>query len=474
MIRGCNLMSAVAWGVMSGLLLAPQTMAQPANRSKEGAGVVVEGVVRELFRSTRPGGVAYLVQIDVVRSELGRGYRGAARLTGAAPGEPLYIRLESPGPEGRGLSNENLRMPLPEQRASIRAFINPRSQGGWENACPDWYEPIGAGDVAENPRRAPATVPGREAQTPDGAASPLDIIGVAAEQVQASGRLVFKVNDVREGTPAAKAGIEKGDAIVGLDGAPITSLEEFAAALNRAGPAVKLIVLNTRNGQPVVVPLDLTPASGATAGARREPAPVSRPRIGIRGEPVRLGGVGLRTGVKITNVQPDSPGQKAGLEVGDVIVSANGAAVSNLEAIEAASKAGGPILKVNVRDSRTGREVPVEIALGEDRPAPAAPGSTPTPATSVEGVSLKSLGVSVEAATVDSPPLVKVVRVTAGSPAEDAGIKPGDAILAVNGSVVFAPDLLEDALKTAGPSLTLTVLDSRTGKKNQLKINLPR
>jgi S1-C subfamily serine protease len=301
---------------------------------------------------------------------------------------------------------------------------------------------------------------------------------VTAQPTKASGRLVFKVDEVRPDSPAGNAGIEKGDAIIGVNGAPITSLEEFADTLRQAGPSVKLVVLNTRTGQPVVVPVDLKPVTGSRrddTAPGREPTPVARRRIGIRGEPVRLG-LGSRTGLKITEVQPDSPGQKAGLEVGDVIVSANGASVSDVEAIEAAARSGGPVLKVNVRDSRSGREVQVEITLGEDRPAAASPAgpsrspSSPPPA----GGSLSSLGVTIESATADSLPVVKVSRVSPGSPADNAGIKPGDVISAVNRAAIFAPDLLEEEIKKAGQSFTLSVFDSRTGKKNELKINLDR
>jgi len=471
MNRGNNSMSAVALGILMGLYATEQATAQPPGRSREGAGVVVEGVVREVFRTTRPDGFAYLVQLDVARSELGRSYRGTARLVGPAPGDPLYIHIEQPGLEGRRLAGGDTRMPLPERQTSIRAFVDRRSQGGWENACPDWYEPLAAGAVVQNPG-GPAPAPGREAQAPAGAGSILQTLGVNAEQAQVSGRLIFKVNDVLPDTPAGNAGIEKGDAIIGVNGAAITSLEQFAATLKRDGPVVKLVVLNRRDGQPAVVPVDLKTAGRAdVAQPRPEPTPAPRPKIGIRGEPVRLG-LGLRTGVKIAEVQPDSPGQKAGLEVGDVIVSANGAAVSNIESIEAAATSGGPVLKINVRDGRTGREVPVEVALGEERPAPAGP--APAPSAPAAGGSLRELGVTVEAATADSLPLVKVAQVTPESPAENAGIKPGDVIVALNGAVIFAPDLLEESVKKAGQSFTLTILDSRTGKKNQVKINLAR
>jgi serine protease Do len=72
----------------------------------------------------------------------------------------------------------------------------------------------------------------------------------------------------------------------------------------------------------------------------------------------------------------------------------------------------------------------------------------------------------------DLLPVVKVVQVVPGSPAEKAGIEPGDAIVGLNDKVIFAPDLLDEALKTAGNSFTLNVLDVKTGKKTPVKINV--
>ena len=68
--------------------------------------------------------------------------------------------------------------------------------------------------------------------------------------------------------------------------------------------------------------------------------------------------------------------------------------------------------------------------------------------------------------------MVKVVQVVPGSPAEKAGIEAGDAIVGLNDKVIFAPDLLDEALKTAGNSFTLNVLDVKTGKKTPVKINV--
>ena len=69
--------------------------------------------------------------------------------------------------------------------------------------------------------------------------------------------------------------------------------------------------------------------------------------------------------------------------------------------------------------------------------------------------------------------MVKVVQVQPGSPADKAGIEPGDAIVGLNDKVIFAPDLLDEALKNAGNSFTLNILDVKTGRKTPVKITLP-
>ena len=101
------------------------------------------------------------------------------------------------------------------------------------------------------------------------------------------------------------------------------------------------------------------------------------------------------------------------------------------------------------------------------------PQAAPAPTPSSGPTSARSLGIVAEAGTADLLPVVKVVQVVPGSPAEKAGIEPGDAIVGLNDKVIFAPELLDEALRTAGSSFTLSVLDVKTGKKSPVKINLP-
>ncbi len=191
--------------------------------------------------------------------------------------------------------------------------------------------------------------------------------------------------------------------------------------------------------------------------------------------------VGLRTrAARVTEVQESSPAAKAGIEKGDVILEADGTPVSELAQLDAAVQKSGPDLTLKVFDPRTRREVPVQVhfdaAGAVTQGTNPAPGSTPLPAPApVPGTgttSARAIGIIAEAGTADLLPVVKVVQVVPGSPAEKAGIEPGDAIVGLNDKVIFAPDLLDEALKTAGNSFTLNLLDGKTGKKTPVKINV--
>lgn len=80
-------------------------------------------------------------------------------------------------------------------------------------------------------------------------------LGVNSEEVR--GRLF--VTRVQPGTPADKAGIEKGDIILGVGGKPVTSLIEFYRALWASGPAGADVKLNVLQG---TAPAEITVKSG--------------------------------------------------------------------------------------------------------------------------------------------------------------------------------------------------------------------
>lgn len=436
-------------------------------RPKTGAAAIVEGVVREVFRSPRRNLVDYLVQIDVRRSELGQGAVDSRRLLIPAPGEPVYVHVSQSGGDGRNAT--------PAEGSSVRAYLYPRAQGGWEGASPDWFEPSNeafARRGADDPPPPAADDRGATAPTTAASGSILQTLGFKADQLDAGGRTVLKVTDVAPGSPAQKAGFEKGDVVIGANGKGFKSVDEFTELVRKGGPVAQLAVLNVQNGQQATVKIEV-PGAAAT-----EPRAESNRSLGVKVEPKRLG---LRVALEVTGLEPGGAAQRAGIEKGDILMEAEGVALTDSAQLQKVVDKSGARITIKVRDSRTGKDVPVEVQLGaadvsrpggipkpSPRPSPDAPAAVPGSLTS------KSFGITTEAATADLLPVVKVVSVARGSAAQKAGLEVGDVITGVDDKVVFAPDLLDEALGKVGSTFTLTVLDVKTGKKTPVKVDLGR
>ena len=63
----------------------------------------------------------------------------------------------------------------------------------------------------------------------------------------------MKFGDVREGSPAAKAGLKAGDIMIEFDGKPIQNLYDFTYALRGKKPGDEVKVKVTRDGKPLEV-----------------------------------------------------------------------------------------------------------------------------------------------------------------------------------------------------------------------------
>jgi S1-C subfamily serine protease len=59
----------------------------------------------------------------------------------------------------------------------------------------------------------------------------------------------FRLSDVRDGSPAQKAGLKAGDVIFEFDGKPIRNLYDFTYALQSKKPGDEVTLKYRRNGQ---------------------------------------------------------------------------------------------------------------------------------------------------------------------------------------------------------------------------------
>lgn len=204
------------------------------------------------------------------------------------------------------------------------------------------------------------------------------------------------VEDVRDGSAAAKAGIKKGDVVTDFDGERVRSARQLSRLVNETadGRTVKTAIV--RDG--TRVELSVTPDSGSRAGreidkefefalppghmegmmpppegeARRfffdmHPQagadhfvrmPPGRGRLGVSIQDLtpQLGEYfGAKDGALVTSVQADTPAAKAGLKAGDVITSVNGKPVTEpgqlVEAVREAAD-GAEVTIGYVRDKK--------------------------------------------------------------------------------------------------------------------------
>jgi S1-C subfamily serine protease len=308
-------------------------------------------------------------------------------------------------------------------------------------------------------------------------------LGLTGEAINAQGHTVIRVTNVDTGGPAQHAGIEQGDVIVGVDDKPLEGIEQLES-LSKKGGSINLVVLDVNSGKAVRVPVELAASDPGKPTDRQPPLtnatnnppgtdtnPVPTPpaagrSLGISAEPTQ---VGTRTGMKVTGVLPDSPAAAAGIEPDDVIVAANGVPITGADTLSAMLRKSAASITLTVRDTRTGRDVPVEVRLS----GPGAAKPVPIPAdTQIPAAAGRRLGAVTELVFYDIDPAAKVTEVEPGSPAAAAGIVPGTVIVAANGTPVLHPKELEEAVRKSGPKLTLTIVDPRTRNKSNVEVRL--
>ncbi len=167
-------------------------------------------------------------------------------------------------------------------------------------------------------------------------------------------------------------------------------------------------------------------------------------------------------GILVAQVEKGSPADQAGLKPGDVILAMNGKPIASYDDFRNQIAAMGPGAKVQFSVAREGKVTDVPVVLGE-RPAEMARARQQQPAPESQE---QTLGVQVQNLTRDMAQQfgyqpgdgVIVSRVTPGSPADNAGVEPGDLIRSVNRQAVTSTDDFAkavDAARKAGQALLL-------------------
>ena len=178
-------------------------------------------------------------------------------------------------------------------------------------------------------------------------------------------------------------------------------------------------------------------------------------------------------GAMVIGVQPDSPADKAGIEVGDVIRAVDGSAINQFSDLPPIIGNMAPGTKVRLEVFREGRTRNFDVTLAALDDALAAQPSRPgrgQGADPAQPGSSNALGLAAQDLTEAQRrqaglPEDEGVRITAvdGEAARSAGIRPGDVVSRVGRSVVGSAADLDRLLRGVRPGQTVMLLRHRGG-----------
>ncbi len=148
------------------------------------------------------------------------------------------------------------------------------------------------------------------------------------------------IGNVMVGAPAAKAGIQDGDIVTAVNGQAVTEPGQLMSRIARVGPgkAASLTILRDGSEQKISVTLGKRPANPGAEAAK--PAATANDRLGMSVQPLDKelrGQFNLgedQRGLVITDVTAGSPAERAGLQPGDLILSAGGTSGKELDSAE--------------------------------------------------------------------------------------------------------------------------------------------
>ena len=177
------------------------------------------------------------------------------------------------------------------------------------------------------------------------------------------------VSDVLEGSPAEKAGIERGDVMIDLDGKPVesaTQLKNMVAQLT-IGNKVSLTVVRDKKEKRLTVVIGEQPKEIATSGTDEE-REGSKAVAGIEVHDLtpeisrRFGFSRDEKGVVVTQVEPESRADIAGVRRGDLIMEINRMLVQSTDDYERIISSLKKDESVLLLVSRQGRTLFITIA----------------------------------------------------------------------------------------------------------------
>lgn len=232
----------------------------------------------------------------------------------------------------------------------------------------DHYKIATPGRVWTTPRapRAPMAIAGMDGDVfswnSNGA-----FLGVSTEDGEGGA----KITELTKDGAAEKAGLKVGDIITKVNDYNVADADDLPMAIQKFKPEEKVTITYTRDGKQQTASATLKKNEHSFSSGYAMAAPgfnfdfdngkntysfFGRPRLGLQIEDLEEG-----SGVKVLDVNDDTPAAKAGLKKDDVITSFNGKEIKSVDDIRAAMKDVKAGENVKVSFKRGGSSQNIEI-----------------------------------------------------------------------------------------------------------------
>jgi len=272
----------------------------------------------------------------------------------------------------------------------------------------------------------------------------------------------------------------EGDKVT-VNGKEVTGADRETIIMKRSAPNGRVLILD---GDSLSLPETFVLREGMPEvrmfrGDRSWNQTESRAQLGVRLQ-------ANEQGVEVVEVSEPSAAATAGIRVKDIITSVDGRKLARPEEMVEYIRSKKPGDKVDLAILRDGKDMSVSATLGEmktvsefrsfDMPM------GPDMRQSLEGMMEQGpgrviireparrqrMGLSVEEQASGSG--LSILDVTPGSPAQRAGVRKGDVLLAIDGRSLSTVDDVRNALTGEPKDLDLSIL--RDGKRQTLKITM--
>jgi len=184
---------------------------------------------------------------------------------------------------------------------------------------------------------------------------------------------------------------------------------------------------------------------------------------------------GVAFGVLVWEVMENSPAEKAGLKEDDIIQYYDNKKVKDPEDLVQYVRRSEPGSKIEIAISRDGNPKKIEVTLGSSKSSKRDQFYYPmhSGAKGYLGVKLQDVNEDLSRYfEVKENEGALILEVTEDSPAEEAGLKPGDVILKIENETICEAQDVSDLMEDYEEGDTVTLQIKRHGKIQNIKVEL--